>query len=233
VRRAATLLVSVLAAWACGGCGPEVEQPGIGFYLPRPRDLARIKRVVLVELVYDGPYAGMEWETTQALAKAIEARNLFHLEVARGDDPELKELLHRAQGCKTLSDLGELRKAFKCDAVLVGSIRQYEPYPHMQIGLYLQLLDLKRGRLAWGLEHTWDAMDRATEARIREFFHRQVAKDRGPLDWQMAAVSPSVFRKYVAHEVAATLRSEPPPAEPARNSFFALVKKTFRRIRDN
>lgn len=231
MRSATALLVSFLTAWACAGCGPGPAESRIGYYLPRPRDLARVKRAVLVELVYEGQYPGLEWEMTQALAKAIQGRNLFRVEVVRGDGPELRELSHRAQGCKTLKDLGDLRKAFKCDAVLVGSIQHFQPHPHMQIGLYLQLLDLRRGRLVWGLEHTWDTADRATETRIRKFFDSEIAKDRGPLDWRLAAVSPTVFRKYVAHEVAGTLSTEPPPAEPARKSFVEFVMENFRRIR--
>lgn len=233
MRNTKALLAALVTTWVCGGCTPKVQPAGIGCYLPRPRDLARIKRVVLVELSYDDRYPHLRGDMTQALAKAIQGRMFFHVEVVRSDDPEVRELSLRAQGRKTLKDLGELREAFKCDAVLVGLIRHYEPYPRMQMALYLQLLDLKAGRLVWAVEHAWDTGDHATQQRMEEFFDRQMGEDYGPLDWRIAMVSPKVFQKYVAREVAETLRVGPLPPRPVRTSSIELLAENFRRIVDN
>jgi hypothetical protein len=189
--------------------------------------------VVLVELSYDDRCPNLRGDMTQALAKAIGDRMLFQVEVVRSDDPEVRELSLRAQGRKTLKDLGELREAFKCDAVLVGLIRHYEPYPRMQMALYLQLLDLKAGRLVWAVDHAWDTRDLATQQRMEEFFDREMADDYGPLDWRIAVVSPRAFQKYVAGEVAGTLRVGPPPPRPVRAAHVELLADNFRKTADN
>ena len=215
------------------GCAPEPRPTRIGYYLPRPRDLARIHRVAMVELEHDGPCPRLGRDMTQALVKAIQDRILFHVKVVRADDPRLGELPSDLQGCKTLKDLALLRKAFNCDALLVGSICRFEPHPRMQLGLYLQLLDLRRGRLVWGLEHTWDTADRATRLRIREFFRNRRRDDHGVTDWHLALMSPKAFEKYVAFEVADTLRGDPPVVRPARDAMPEVAWRNFRRILDD
>jgi len=212
-RKAAALLAAVLAGSACAGCVQQPETRGIGYCLPRPRDLTRIHRVVVLELDYGGKYPRLPQKMTEALAGAMRERMIFQVDLDRSGDPELGELARRATSNRTLKDLSALREAVQCDAVLIGSIRRYEPYPRMQMALNLQLLDLRRGRLVWGLDHSWDTADRATERRIKEFFRTKMRKDYGPLDWRLAVLSPRAFEKFVASEAAGTLRRPDSPAE--------------------
>ena len=208
------MLILPAAAWALAGCAQEIRQGGPKPYLPRPEDLTRLGRVVMVELAYDGPHPGLQKDMTDALVSAIRDQGLFHIETVRRDDPRVREAADRLKGRKTFEDLAALRKTLGCDALLVGTIHHFEPYPHMQVALYLQLLDLKNGQLIWGLEHLWDTSDRATEERIRKFFDQRMRKGYGPLDWRLATVRPKAFGKYVACEAAGTLEvpPEPPPS---------------------
>lgn len=231
VRSLGATLAPLLAAWACAGCGPRTDEGKINFYLPRPQDLTRIGRVAMVELSYDGHHPGLQRGVTDALVTAIRDKSLFHLEVVRSDDPRLEQLpagLHRRS---SYQDLAAVRKTLGCDALLIGSIQRFEPYPRMQVGLLLRLLDLKNGRLVWGLEHTWDTSDQATELRIREFFRSRMRRDYDPLDWRLALVSPRAFHKYVACEVAGTLEAKPPPAEQSTSADVADSRQTSEGLR--
>ena len=206
---AAVVLICLLAAWALAGCGAGDGETEIGYCLAQPGDLASLSRVVMLELTYDGQHPRLPREMTEELAKAVRGRMLFSVEVVGGEDQRLRDLPARPAGPRTLGNLSALRRALGCDAVLVGSISHFQPYPHMQLGMCVQLLDLRRGRLIWGLEHTWDTADQATERRIQEFFRKTMRDDYAPLDWRIALMSPKVFQKFVACEVAGTLRADP------------------------
>ncbi len=209
VRSVAAGLLLLAVSGALAGCRQEIR-PGLPKpFLPRPKELTRLGRVVMLELAYDGPHPALQQAMTSALVSAMRDRGLFHIETVGRDDPRVREASANLKGRKTFEDLAALRKTLGCDALLIGTIHHFEPYPHMQVGLYLQLLDLRNGRLIWGLEHLWDTSDRATEQRVRAFFHKRMRKGYGPLDWRLATVSPKAFGKYVACEVAAAL--EPPP----------------------
>ncbi|MHC4424094.1 MAG: hypothetical protein ACYSWR_05435 [Planctomycetota bacterium] len=91
------------------------------------------------------------------------------------------------------------------EAVLTGTITEYQPYPHMTIGLRLKLVDLTDGQLVWALEQIWDSTDKATEYRIRDYFHSQMRSGFAPLHEELIAVSSLKFISFATYEVAETI----------------------------
>ena len=98
-----------------------------------------------------------------------------------------------------------LRKNLKADAVLVGEVTQYYPYPRLAIGLRLKLIDLRDGTLIWAIEQFWDSTDKQVENRAEDFFKTQIRSGFDPIEYRMALVSPHMFLKFVAWEVGQTL----------------------------
>ena len=81
----------------------------------------------------------------------------------------------------------------------------------MQIGLFLNLVDLREGRLIWGVDHIWDTTNRLTERSIERFFVKEMRSGYGPANWRLGLLSPRMFGKFVAHEAAGTLPLRIPP----------------------
>ena len=205
------ILPALLAAGliAAAGCGPPEGPPNIGYVLPRPQNLAKVGRVVFLQLADDDSFHDVADDMTTALSKAIGARRLFHVDVISRDDPACKGLSLDGRNGFTIGQLQDMRRTLKCDAVLVGSVRDFRPHPHTQMGLYLRLLDVKNGRLLWAVDHLWDTTDKDVEKRIQKFFRKHMREGYEPMDWQLAMISPKAFEKYVAYEVAETLPAGP------------------------
>jgi len=200
-----------IMALAAGGCAPEVIPPtAIGHYLSNAKDLQRIGRVVFVELASDGRHPGIADGMTQSLSQAIMGLRMFHVEVIRRTDPLCQDLRLDSRNAYTLEELAEMRKLLKSDAIVVGRISKFHPYPRMQVGLHLQLIDLKLGRLIWAVDHVWDTTDKQTEARIKAFFRKRMRSGYDPVDWELCLVSPRTFFKFVAYEITKTLKPEKP-----------------------
>jgi len=142
---------------------------------------------------------------TTALSHAVQGRGLFGLDVVDRQDPMCQDISMLGRGGLTLTQIREMRQVFKCDGLLVGSISDFRPHPQMQLGISLRMLDLKRGRLLWAVDHVWDTTDRAVEKRIQRYFSDQIRSGYEPMDWQIAMISPKVFEKFIAHELAQTL----------------------------
>ena len=102
----------------------------------------------------------------------------------------------------------------RADAVMFGAVTQFSTHPRLQTGLFLRLLDLRRGVVVWAVDHTWDTTDKQTEARMKRFFDARMRGDYGPADWRMVRMSPLTFQKFIAHEVVATL---PAPSDTRRS----------------
>ena len=109
-----------------------------------------------------------------------------------------------------MRQLVALRETLRSNGLLLGTITQYQPYPHMVIGLRLKLLDLTDGQLIWGMEQVWDSTDKSIQKRIKRYFKEQLRSGHAPLNEELVVVSSLNFCKFVAYEVATTFR---PPAE--------------------
>lgn len=204
MRRISKILALLLCSGTMFLAGCRQVSP-IGYYLAPPESLSRINRVVFVELSGQDSYPGIAADMTTTLSHAIQTRRLFRLDVVKKDDPLCKTISLDGQAGFTMQQLRDMRRTFQCDAILLGSVRDFRPHPRTQIGLDLRLLDLKNGRLVWAVDHIWDTTDREVEKRIIRFFNKEMRGGYEPMDWEFAMISPKAFGKFVAYEVANTL----------------------------
>jgi hypothetical protein len=198
------LVLAAALAVSLAACTQERPRP-IHPYLGSPEELARIQKVVFVQLADQYGYPQVCDDMTDALFRTIQARNLFHIEVVKRTDPSWEDLLRHGHGAYTLKQLEEMRQAFQCDGLLFGTVNSFQPHPHMQVGLYLCLLNLNDGKVAWSVDHMWDTRDRKTEERLKEYFSAEIAQALEPIQWRLGLISPQAFEKFVAYEVSETL----------------------------
>lgn len=196
---AAAFCVAALLA----GCGEEA--PRLTSHLRSPADLARVHRVALFTLADEAAQPDVAAGMTDALYRALQERQLFHVELLRRGHPAEEMLRKGAQGPYSMDELAEIRDALQCDAVLLGSVTVFQPYPRMQLGLVLRLVDLKNASPVWSVDLVWDTRDKTVQAAIRRYFDARVGRKYEPLDWQYGLMSPDVFERFVAWEVARTL----------------------------
>ncbi len=207
------------------------------YYLNPDKALCTVGRVAIIELDNDSGLPQISACLTEALFLALQKKQIFGLTMVCQDEPAWRSLQLDLDSTCSLEQLLAIRKTLKCDAVLVGTITQYKPFPHMAIGLRMRLLDLKDGQLLWALEQVWDAADKTTESRIRNYLQSQMRSGLAPLREQLVVVSPLEFIKFVAYEVSETLQSHPPQqrrAEKVKNSVKDLkfCKNYAKRIVD-
>ena len=199
----ALLFLAVLVS----GCGLYYREPvpANHYYLNPNKSLTTIGRVAIVELDNNSSYPTISTDVTEKLYQAFQKKQLFGLSVVNQNDPLWRSLQLELDSKYTLEQIMSVRETLKCDAILLGTITEFRPYPHMTIGLRLKLMDLRDGQLLWALEQVWDGADKTTERRIREYFHSQKRSGYAPLNEQLATVSSLEFIKFVSYEVAETL----------------------------
>ena len=194
------------------GCAAHKTPPAVAHYLDPSGGIVTVNRVVFLPLVNNTDYPDIEKGLADDLVQTIQARQVFRLEVAPSSTEAPSTWGRAGNRAFSLKELAEMRRAFGCDAVLIGAVNSFQPYPHMGTGLYLRLVDLRGGQLLWAVDHTWDSGNRQTQRRIEAFFDRCQDTGDNPLEWRVALVSSRAFQGFVAQEVAETL----PDRTPAR-----------------
>jgi hypothetical protein len=175
------------------------------FYLNPDRGLGDIARVVLVQLDNNSNYPQISTDITRALFEELQKKQRFSIRVVDADDSKWRSLqLDLDSDCKP-QQLFNAARTLKCDAILVGTITEYVPYPHMTIGLRLKIISLDNGGLIWAFEQVWDTADKKTEYRIKKYLAKQTRTGSETLGEQLVTVSALRFVKFIAYEVAATL----------------------------
>ncbi len=192
------------------GCGLyESHTPPVGYYYLNPdKDLDAVGRIALVELSNDSAYPRISSQATEALFQSLQKKQIFGLAVVRQYDPAWRSFQLDLNTAYTLDQLSAMRKILNCDAVLVGAVTEFKPYPHMAIGLRLKLVDLTDGQLLWALEQVWDATDKTTEDRIMDYYSDHDLMGFATLRERLGTISSLKFVKFVAYETAETLKPE-------------------------
>jgi len=200
------LLLLIVLLCLCGCATHKSSSPAVHYsYINPNKDLTAVGRVAIVELENDSTYPQISTDVTTGLFQALQKKQMFGLTVVRQHDPAWRSLQLEGNSVQTLEQVLAIRETLKCDAVLLGTITGFGPFPHMTMGLRLKLIDLRDGQLLWALEQVWDSTDKATEKRITEYYRSEKRSGVAPLKEELAAVSPLEFIKFVSYEVAGTL----------------------------
>ncbi len=228
-----TLIVSVcIFALTLPGCHPPPPPgPAINYYIGPPQELSKIRRIAFVELTGEQNDTETARNMSGALFRAIQGRNLFHLALFDRTDPVCLDLPLNRRGPHTIEQLAQLRDTLQCNAILYGWVNHQQPYPRIQIGLHLRLLDLQAGKLLWGVDNIWDSTNQQTELRIKKFFEDHMrTTGYEPIDWRLAMLSPAVFQKFVAYEVAQTLPARNTDAQQEKPQRSATARRTLAKL---
>jgi len=190
------------------GCNVYNEAPPGSYtqYYSNPsKKLGKIGRMAIVELKNNSSYPEISADITKSLFQTLQKKQIFGLTLVQQNDPQWRSLQVDLDSTYSLEQLVTVQKTLKCDAILAGTVTEYQPYPHMVMGLQLKMVDLNDGQLIWALEQIWDSVDKTTEYRIKNYFKCQMRSGFAPLKENLVAISPLRFIDFVCYEVGETI----------------------------
>ncbi len=214
-RAAMRMCLAAVAALVCAlaGCGDKQgAMEAIPAYSPSPEVVWRLKRVVLVELDPRDSSPEVARELSESIYTALKGRGAFSVDLVTRSSPAGASLPAGGGPRFTLQELGAMRSALRCDAVMVGSVTGFQPFPGAWMAAQLWLIDLRTGRVLWGVDHAWRTTDGSTIKRMERYFTSESESEEAE-SLRLAEMSPRMLSRFVAWEMARAL--PPPPGEPA------------------
>lgn len=222
------------AAVVCvlAGCGEKpVAMEAISAYSPSPAAIWGLKRVVLVELDPRTSSPEVARELSESVYMALQSRHAFSVDLVTRSSPVYASLPAGGGPRFTLEELGAMRSALRCDAVMVGSVTGFQPFPDAWMAAQLWLIDLRSGKVLWGVDHAWRTTDGSTIKRMERYFTSD-SESEDAESLRLAEMSPRMLSRFVAWEMAKALPPQPgaPEDQPGRSGArkaLVVTKKIF------
>lgn len=201
------LIYMILLNLVISGCKSpgNAGEPEKYYYLNPNKKISNIGRIAIVELQNDSSYPKMSNDITEALFQSLQKKQVFGLTIVRQRDSLWKSLQLEPDTTYTLEQMAAVRQTLKCDGVLIGTITEFKPYPHMAAGLRLKLIDLTGGELLWAIEQVWNSSDKITERKIKKYLDVTRSSYSNNANERITTVSPLEFIRFISYEVAQTL----------------------------
>jgi hypothetical protein len=198
-------IITTTLIYICGCSVYRAPVPAADYYYLNPdADMSSVGKVVLVQLKNNSVYPQISMDVTRALFEEVQKKQLFSLRVVPENDPDWRSLGLDIDSISEPTQLFLAAKTLRCDAIMVGDITEYIPYPHMVLGLRLKMIRCIDGQLLWAFEQVWDTADKKTEYRIKKYLSHQTRTGSETLGEQLVTVSSIKFVKFIAYEVALT-----------------------------
>jgi hypothetical protein len=201
-----TLLLSVIVGLS--GCAFDFDNQSAAtkcYYRNPNKRISSMGRVAIVELSNETGYPAISTDVSETLYNQLQKRQVVGLFVVHQSDPLWKALELPPLPPYDLQRLADIRSSLKCDALLVGTVTEYKPYPHLTVGLRLKMIDLSDGQLVWGYEQIWDTADKTCEQRAEKYYRTQKNTDFSLLRKKLISASSIEFLKFILFEVSQTL----------------------------
>lgn len=233
-------LVGLLAVMV-SGCSKiawnPIQEPRGHYFLDPQTQFSKVCRVALLEPYNESIPLEVSGLLAQSLVGELGKKHLFSLRRIDRSDPVWDNLNLDQAAAGSFEDMVLIQEQLNVDAIIFGTIKRYESFPRMMVGLNLKMMDVRQGRLVWAIEQVWDSTDKQVELRMRRFYKNQMRSGYEPLNWQVLNTSPRAFNKFVAYEVALTLPdlSSTAPTASGRQKRFIWnpFKRNSRKIANN
>jgi len=199
------LCAGVILLAGCRVVQPKAQTPYGHYYLDSPANFSAVDRVALLELENESPRVELAAQLTQVMADSFGKKHLFSIRTIGRMDPFWSRLDLNTIAAASPQQLQSIGEELNVDAVIFGTIKHYQSYPHLLMTLHLKMMDVRRGRLLWAMEQVWDSTDRQVELRMKEYFDTEMRDGYQPLDWRIIVTSPRAFNKFVVYEIGQTL----------------------------
>jgi len=208
---------------ALAGCGQsQASMEAIPAYSPSPEAIWRLKRVMLVGLDPRDSSPKVARELSESVYIALQSRGAFSVDFVPRNSPAGASLPAGGGPRFTLEELGAMRSALQCDAVMVGSVTGFQSFPGAWMAAQLWLIDLRNGRVLWGVDHAWRTTDASTIKRMERYFTSESEEAEA---LRLAEMSPRTLSRFVAWEIARAL--PPPPGAPADQPRRSAVQRAL------
>ena len=162
-----------------------------------------VQRVAVVPFTGTDLAAARATELENGLALELAPRATFEVvQLTAADLAEIPRADPYRRGWYASRTLLEIAQRFHVDAILVGTVREWNVYTPQRIATQVELVSCETGMVAWSSTVELDARDDRVMKAIKAWYALERDSHDAPGDEALAFLSPALFARFATRELA-------------------------------
>ncbi|MFQ5962998.1 MAG: hypothetical protein ACE5KZ_01775 [Candidatus Scalinduaceae bacterium] len=203
-----TIILIFFTAIVFEGCVSLSQKKfeSISFYKSNEYNNTRVQRVLLTPFTYETSREKVIKEVTEAFFVVLQKSVKFETVLPRAfRDITLQQNDLWDKGIVKAETIIEAKKIFKVDAIIFGTITQYNPYEPQVLGVKVSMFSTTSGRVIWSSDAIFDSSESSVVQLVKNYYKDNFQKKQSLFDWKMILLSTKRYAQFVAHNIIATL----------------------------
>jgi len=175
-----------------------------------PEDrLTSVLRVLVLPFSNDTAFESQGKVVEEAFAQELAQRGYFEVIRIPDEDTDLFVALEPyTTGRIPLDLLIELGEYYRTDAVLLGCLKNYDPYIRPKIGLKADLVAVRDGSVLRSVHGLLDSGEEMVTRDVKAYYENQLSQECSLYEWRRVTASPETFARYACNRFVNALYSD-------------------------
>ena len=167
---------------------------------------SRLHRVLLLPFTVESQRDKVVDEVTDAFYIELQKSGKFEIIVPQGFQDILSQqndIWNR--GLIRSETIEEAKKRYKVDALIFGTITQYQPYEPPVLGIKIGMFSAISGNIMWSSDAIFDSSDASVVKLVKTYYKEHYKRKQSLYDWKIILLSMKRYAQFVAYHMVDTL----------------------------
>ncbi len=167
---------------------------------------AKLHRVLLLPFTIESNRDKVINEVTEAFFIELQKVSKFSVIVPQ----EFQDILSQqndiwTRGLISAETIVEAKKRYNVDAIICGTITQYQPYEPPVLGIKTGMFSTKTGNIMWSSDAIFDSSEAAVIKLLKNYYKDHYQRKQSLYDWEILLLSMKRYAQFVAYHMVGTL----------------------------
>jgi len=182
------------------------EFDSISYHKSEEYNNTSVQRVLLLPLTIESRRDKVVDDVTEAFFIELQRSAKFDIVEAQ----EFQDILSQqkdvwARGLIRAETVVEAKKRYNVDAIIFGTITQYQPYEPPVLGIKIGMFSAKSGNIMWSADAIFDSSQASVIKLLKSYHKKQYQRKQSLYDWNLILLSMKRYAQFVAYHMVATL----------------------------
>ncbi len=166
----------------------------------------KLRRVLLLPFTVESQRDKVIDEVTEAFYIELQKSAKFEIIVPQGFQDILSQqndIWNR--GLIRSETIEEAKKRYKVDAIMFGTITQYQPYEPPVLGIKIGMFSALSGNIMWSSDAIFDSSEASVIKLVKTYYKEHYKRKQSLYDWKIILLSMKRYAQFAAYHMVASL----------------------------